>query len=796
MLNNTAAKNWSVVTGGATQLDRNNTNFIIKLFEFFKKAKWGTEYDFLKYYQNVVRVFTTDINIDARGLLIYHGMGLGKSILSIAIAMDMIKTRQPIMLLSKSLQENMRESIHKYINLRKGSEPNYHLARLNTMEVNQWIDRNFSFVSMNASNMLQQMGKAAEGRSNVEFDKVLEKQFGEVLKIASMDGKLLIVDEAHNLFRAITNGSKNAQGLYNMVMKAKNLKIMFLTGTPIANNPFELVSCFNMLGSAVGKKILPEIYKDFNSLFVDDVNGRIKNKEKFQNRILGLVSHVSNESTVGKAFNVEKGTMAEFPEEKPIVVERVNMDPDQFVMYQLARDKEVEEGGTGSGGQFKAPAQVAMTKPKSMASSTYRVKSRQLSNYSAPAGYHSEKDPNKIPAADATSAKFRVIYDNVLKHNNQLGLVYSQFTGVGGLGTFMMFLKSKGWNQVTAQNTPDVSGGYDIGFGSGLPSADAYLANIDAEFAKGAYGEPEEVMGGYMKDPGCDSYDITSAFIGGAEDESPAEESPVAEKKEPPVGKSRGRAKTFAIISGAINIQDRSKLQSTYNDPDNKRGGIIDLILISSTGAEGLDLKNVRHIHVMEPYWNWGRISQVIARGVRNNSHILLPASEKNVTPYIYLAIPPESERGHDGIFQPTTDIELYDKSRISQLTIESFNEALREVSIECLVNEGVNCKTCRPTNAPLYTDDPERDIRARDPCGEMKESQIKATEVMVDDKQYYYVADSASIYDYKIFVYDDDINGYRQMSETEAGFAKIASAITVAVAEDAKVPVKKKNKD
>ncbi len=86
-----------------------------------------------------------------------------------------------------------------------------------------------------------------------------------------------------------------------------------------------------MIGSRDGKPILPENYSDFNKLFVD-ANGRIKNREKFQNRIMGLVSYVNHKSEPGKAFGVsDVASRAEFPEELPIVVERVNMDPDQFV---------------------------------------------------------------------------------------------------------------------------------------------------------------------------------------------------------------------------------------------------------------------------------------------------------------------------------------------------------------------------------------------------------------------------------------------------------------------------------
>ena len=936
------------------KLNRNNTNFTLQLFEYYKKAKWDHEYDFLKYYQNIVRIFMNDVDIDARGLLVQHEMGLGKSILAISVAIDLMKERQPIILLTKSLQENMRGAIKKYIKLRTTVEPDYHLGRLNDMQMDEWIEHNFSFVSMNASNMLKQMGKAAEGHTAEEFDAALEKKFGEVLKMASLDNKLLIVDEAHNLFRAITNGSKNGLGLYDLVMKARNLKVMFFTGTPIANDPFELVPCFNMLGSRTGRITLPEHYKDFNKLFVDAKNGRIRNKEKFQNRILGLVSYVSHLSDPGKAFGInDPSTKAEFPEEKPVVVERVHMDPDQFVMYGLARDKEMEEGSSSKfgGPSTRIVETPSMTKPKSHAASTYRVKSRQLSNFCAPSGLRDEKDPEKIPEQNLGSAKYRRAYENISKHKDQLGIVYSQFVGMGGLGTFSRYLDSLGWKRIDIgapkkprpqvdpvkaieefeKTEPGEQGELDeyandelftgeiigdekqyvIGkheystHGPNIPPVGVYLNDVESELNKlpadtwwlGADDfdisyNTNAVVGGidnvddtdtdtgsesdtefsifdelvknpesansqisfkyaklsdedvlskinpeYKSDPANFKYPLYILIIlengnprgyvvikysikeaadsvkyseCGAEmledhldgiseslsrdiikkiilDALACRDNPGEFKKQiwGGVADTRGisgpkpdRPRYYAVISGEVDVADRTRIQDTFNSEENKHGGVIDLILLSSTGAEGLDLKNVRHIHIMEPYWNWGRVKQIIARGVRNDSHKALPTDEKNVTPYIYLAVPPDTERLPNGEFPPTTDTELYDESVVSQITIESFNEAVREVSIECLVNGEDFCRVCNPSDQPLFTDDVERDIRATDPCSQVQETQVTAEEIIVDGVKYYYSHDPSSIYDYRIYIYDENINGYRALKESDPRYIKIINAI------------------
>jgi hypothetical protein len=235
---------------------------------------------------------------------------------------------------------------------------------------------------------------------------------------------------------------------------------------------------------------------------------------------------------------------------------------------------------------------------------------------------------------------------------------------------------------------------------------------------------------------------------------------------------------TYAILTGDVKLEIRRKIQDKFNSDDNKHGAEINLILTSSIGAEGLDLKNVRHIHIMEPYWNWARIKQVIARGVRNDSHKLLADDEKNVTPYIYLAVPPEAERLPSGELGPTTDTELYDRALLNHITISSFIEACKEVSIECMVNGEDYCRACSPTDQPLYTNNAMNDVRSVDPCSPMMTAQVHATEIIVDDIKYYYVPDPDELYDYKIFIFDKDINAYRILKSDTPIFIKIIKLI------------------
>lgn len=70
---------------------------------------------------------------------------------------------------------------------------------------------------------------------------------------------------------------------------------------------------------------------------------------------------------------------------------------------------------------------------------------------------------------------------------------------------------------------------------------------------------------------------------------------------------------------------DRDKLLQEFNRPANLNGDFIKVVIISEVGSEGINLKNVRNVHIVEPLANESEMIQVIGRGVRQNSHKDLP---------------------------------------------------------------------------------------------------------------------------------------------------------------------------
>jgi len=139
-----------------------------------------------------------------------------------------------------------------------------------------------------------------------------------------------------------------------------------------------------------------------------------------------------------------------------------------------------------------------------------------------------------------------------------------------------------------------------------------------------------------------------------------------------------------------IPVSLRTDLES--RGKNNLRGDVIKILLTTKTGAEGIDLHNVRQVHIVEPYWNPVRTEQVKGRAVRVGSHIKLPPKDRTVEIYTYLSvISPEHlkedktiEIDSDGM---TSDQVLFDISSKKLKVMTHLLKLIKEVSVDCSIN-------------------------------------------------------------------------------------------------------------
>ncbi len=567
----------------------------------------------------------------------------------------------------------------------------------------------YSFVSFNASNTPDQ-----------------------IRAIGGFDNKVIIIEETHNLVSKMVSGimgnSKHGKEIYDYLMNAKNVKIIALTGSPAINDPFELAVLFNVLrgyieisyfkinsvGVEYGERwdfgnIIDDLnksdyvdYLEFNKsnkslevhftikhyderyksacdalvqkcsshnidmkylekinvpLFPTDNEGedfyeyfveessegvRLKNADIFKRRILGLVSYYTAQEDI--------------PEKIMKEYYKIKMSDYQYKIYEILREKErkTEKGSDATQGKGKRKKRKSGTK------STFRVFSRQASNFVFP-----EEVPRPYP-----DPSFIVRISDYNKkgkageNNKKLAAMIATENKADEEGEVAEDYKKR---ITEALNKLEEKG--DIYFRTGpegldklSPKMKVMLENINASpglvfvYSNFRSVEGVEVFSRVLQHNGYAPYGTNN------------------------------KLPKFAVYSGTEDEKVRTELLRVFTSPENKYGKDIKIIMATSAGAEGLNLKNIRQVHIMEPYWNQVRIRQVIGRGVRYRSHIALPPEERNVEVFRYF-----STLTRDQMLltkeKISTDEHIEEISMKKQGIIDELEQCLREAAVDCMLN-------------------------------------------------------------------------------------------------------------
>lgn len=144
--------------------------------------------------------------------------------------------------------------------------------------------------------------------------------------------------------------------------------------------------------------------------------------------------------------------------------------------------------------------------------------------------------------------------------------------------------------------------------------------------------------------------------------------------------------KRYAVWSGDESINAKDEIKEIFNRSDNLYGNKLKIILGSPAIKEGISLKAVRTVHILEPYWNQSRLDQVIGRANRFCSHIGLPEEERNVKVYVYVSVSPDKEKQ-----EITVDEYVKKLSETKNKIIKQFEKAIIEAAVDCRLNKNAN---------------------------------------------------------------------------------------------------------
>lgn len=595
----------------------------------------------LRKYQKFVGSYL-DYRSPFRDILIYHGLGSGKTASAVNIY---------------NMLYNYNPGWNVFV-LIKASLKNDPWLR----DLNEWL---------NSKDKDERM-------ANIKFihydSPKADRDFIEAVKSADVQKKnIYIIEEAHNFIKNVYNNitsktGRRAYTIYDYIQKEKkensNTRVVLLSGTPAVNTPFELALIFNLLRP----DIFPMSETHFNEIYISD--GKLpslnpENKNMFQRRIMGLVSYYY-------------GSTTDLFAEKNIIIKKLPMNKYQQEVYehyeyieeQLEKKSRAKQGG----------------------SKVYRSYTRQASNFVFPiinqqiTGDNRPR-PGKFRLSDEEAEKIlQGKSDNLIKAKSQGDLTKFKtdvLMYIETIKNFVMsfenFLRSK--HESDNRNSHTIFDDINIfkttykfkfkEFWEGHKSKSSLLNTMYScsckmtaiMFYMARSQGPILVYSNYVKMEGLEIFKIYLRTIGFGEH-----------------GKEESKPyHSFTEFHGEIDPETRSKNLAEFNQVKNIDGSIIRVILISPAGAEGISLMNVRQVHVMEPYWNEVRIEQLIGRAVRQCSHKALPMEDRKVDVYRYLAIRSDNKKDKD-----TTDQEIFTLAKAKSSLIDTFLSTIKESAVDC----------------------------------------------------------------------------------------------------------------
>jgi hypothetical protein len=220
-----------------------------------------------------------------RGLLLYHGLGVGKSCASIAAAEGFLdRSKRIFIMVPASLEPNYRTEISRCATLGNPRNKIWSKLELGTSKalvekISEQFGLDVKFATKHRKDLWvtgpvpadvekyvtkkalgwRDMNDADKQGAGATLTHIVDRRYtfirynGVTKKIIDdlgarpFDDAFVVIDEAHNFISRVVNGSVLAKRLYNMLIGARGLKIVLLSGTPIINHPFELCVMLNLV---------------------------------------------------------------------------------------------------------------------------------------------------------------------------------------------------------------------------------------------------------------------------------------------------------------------------------------------------------------------------------------------------------------------------------------------------------------------------------------------------------------------------------------------------------------------
>lgn len=152
---------------------------------------------------------------------------------------------------------------------------------------------------------------------------------------------------------------------------------------------------------------------------------------------------------------------------------------------------------------------------------------------------------------------------------------------------------------------------------------------------------------------------------------------------------------SYAVWTREQSDTTKEQIRLAFNDPTSG----LNILLGSPSIKEGVTLRGVEQVHIIEPYWNFSRILQVIGRAFRFCVHAHLPPARRVVNVFLYIAVRPDEEAHGDEdrpLRQYSIDRYIAKLALAKKRLTNAFEEVIKQESVDCFLNQSLTrIKTC-----------------------------------------------------------------------------------------------------
>ena len=657
-------------------------------------------------------------------LLLYHGLGSGKTCSSIGIAEEMRAymkqmniTQRILIVASPNVQTNFRLQLfdERKLQLIPGSDGlwniescvgNSLLKEINptslkgmTQEkvissVKRIINQYYLFIGYG---QLSNYIFSAIKRSTANVENMTKQQRKRIL-IKSIrelfDNRLIIIDEVHNIRLSSDNKEKKKTALLLMQVAkhSQNMRMVLLSATPLFNSYKEIIWLVNLM-NINDKRATIEISDVF------DADGHFREPQTSENgqitesgrdllirKLTGYISYVRGENPYTFPYRIYPETFAPEHSFKDKSYPTIQMngttidEPIKHVHIYITTIGEYQKKG------YEKIINIMKNKTYDTYTNLGKIRRMPTFENMESFGYTILQHPIE---------SLNMVYPNAVLDSTENENVIESIVGKSGLEHVMNYAQE---NQAGVQirynfeYKPEIAETYgEIFSETEIPKYSAKIAEIGRiiKKSKGIVAIYSQYIDGGIVPVALALESMGFSRYSSAPNtknlfKTPPKSAidaltmkPISEFTETDAPFHPAK---YVMITGDKSFSANNAEDIKYaTNADNKHGEQVRVILLSKAGAEGLDFKNIRQIHVLEPWYNMNRIEQIIGRAVRNLSHCALPFEDRNVEIYLHgTELDTEEE---------AADLYVYRLAEKKAIQIGNVTRLMKSMAVDCMLN-------------------------------------------------------------------------------------------------------------